>query len=57
MAEIVNLNRIRKERDRAAKAKTAEENRARFGRTKEEREVTEANAGKADKALDDKKIE
>jgi hypothetical protein len=57
MAEIVNLNRFRKERDRAAKAKTAEENRARFGRTKEEREVTEATARKADKALDDKKIE
>ena len=29
----------------------------RFGRTKEEREVTEATAHKADKALDDKKIE
>jgi hypothetical protein len=57
MAEIVNLNRFRKERDRAAKAKTAEENRVRFGRTKEEREVTEATARKADKALDDKKIE
>jgi hypothetical protein len=57
MAEIVNLNRFRKERDRAAKAKTAEENRARFGRTKEEREVTEATARKTDKALDDKKIE
>jgi hypothetical protein len=57
MAEIVNLNCFRKERDRAAKAKTAEENRARFGRTKEEREVTEATARKTDKALDDKKIE
>jgi hypothetical protein len=57
MAEIINLNRFKKERDGAAKAKTADENRARFGRTKEERERTEANARQADKALDDKKIE
>jgi hypothetical protein len=57
MAEIVNLNRFRKERERAAKTKTADENRAKFGRTKEEREVADANTRKADKALDDKKIE
>ena len=57
MAEIVNLNRFRKERERAAKAKTADENRVRFGRTKEDREVTDANTEKTDKALDDKKIE
>ena len=57
MAEVINLNRFRKERDRATKAKNAEENRARFGRTKEERERAEATARKADKALDDKKIE
>jgi hypothetical protein len=57
MAEIINLNRFKKERDRAAKAKTAEENRARFGRTKEERELADATARKADKTLDDKKIE
>jgi hypothetical protein len=57
MAEIVNLNRFRKERERAAKAKTAEENRVRFGRRKDEREVTEANTRKTDKALDDKKID
>jgi hypothetical protein len=57
MAEIVNLNRFRKERERAAKAKAADENRVRFGRTKEDREVTDANVEKTDKALDDKKIE
>jgi hypothetical protein len=57
MAEIINLNRFRKERDRTVKAKTADENRARFGRSKEERERAEANARKADKSLDDKKIE
>jgi len=57
MAEIINLNRFKKDRDRAAKAKAAEENRARFGRTKEERELAEDTARKADKSLDDKKIE
>ena len=57
MAEIINLNRFKKERDRAAKAKTADENRARFGRSKEERERAEANTRKAEKSLDDKKIE
>jgi len=57
MAEIINLNRFRKERDRTVKAKTADENRARFGRSKEERERAEANSRKAEKSLDDKKIE
>ena len=57
MAEIINLNRFKKERDRADKAKTADENRARFGRRKEDRERAEAIARKSDKSLDDKKIE
>ena len=57
MAEIINLNRFRKERDRNAKAKTAEVNRARFGRTKDEREHADATARQAEKTLDDKKIE
>ncbi|HEV8016100.1 MAG TPA: DUF4169 family protein [Stellaceae bacterium] len=57
MAEIINLNRFRKERDRTAKAKSAEENRARFGRTKDDRERAEAAARQAEKTLDDKKIE
>jgi hypothetical protein len=57
MAEIINLNRFKKERERADKTKTADENRARFGRSKEERERAEAVARKAEKSLDDKKIE
>lgn len=57
MAEIINLNRLRKERERSAKAKVAGENRVRHGRTKEERERTDANARKSEKTLDDKKIE
>jgi uncharacterized protein DUF4169 len=57
MAEIINLNRFKKERERADKTKTADENRARFGRSKEERERAEALARKAEKSLDDKKID
>jgi hypothetical protein len=57
MAEIINLNRFRKERDRNAKTQTAEVNRARFGRTKDDRERAEAAARQAEKTLDDKKIE
>ncbi|HYD15963.1 MAG TPA: DUF4169 family protein [Hyphomicrobium sp.] len=42
-AEIVNLRKARKARDRVAKEKRAEENRVKFGRTKAERERLEAN--------------
>ncbi|HVA14851.1 MAG TPA: DUF4169 family protein [Stellaceae bacterium] len=57
VAEIINLNRFRKARDRDVKAKTAEENRVRHGRTKAERQREHAEASKAEKTLDDKKIE
>ncbi|HRO50867.1 MAG TPA: DUF4169 family protein, partial [Hyphomicrobium sp.] len=36
-AEIVNLRKARKMRDRAAKEQRATENRVKFGRTKAER--------------------
>ncbi|MDQ8697926.1 DUF4169 family protein [Hyphomicrobium sp. LHD-15] len=42
-AEIVNLRKARKARDRVAKEKRAEENRVKFGRTKAEREQEAAN--------------
>lgn len=51
-AEIVNLRKARKARDRAEKEKRAEENRAKFGRTKAERELESAN-----KAIDLRRIE
>ena len=38
MGDVVNLNQHRKARARAEAGKRAEENRQRFGRTKEERE-------------------
>lgn len=39
MGEILSLSKARKSRERAAAKTTAEENRARFGRTKAERET------------------
>lgn len=38
MAEIVNLRQARKHKARADKARAADENRAAFGRSKEQRE-------------------
>ncbi len=38
MGEVINLNRARKARTKAAKAEAASENRARFGLTRNERD-------------------
>jgi Domain of unknown function (DUF4169) len=43
MAEIINLRRARKSKQREADAKTADENRVKFGRSKTEKEHTAAN--------------
>lgn len=42
MAEIVNLNKARKQKAREAKKAKAAENRVRFGRTKSEKETQAA---------------
>ena len=52
MAEIVNLNRFRKEKERADKAARADENRAAHGRTKAEKSLTKARDEKSKKTLD-----
>ena len=57
MAEIVNLNKFRKKRERDDARRTAEENRASFGRTRAERTKSRADAEKAAKELDDKRID
>ena len=41
MGEVVNLNKARKVRDKAAAKRTAEANRLTFGRIKAERETTQ----------------
>ena len=52
MAEIVNLRRARKHRQRADKARAAEQNRALHGRPKSERERDRLAAGKAVRFLE-----
>jgi hypothetical protein len=57
MAEIVNLNRFRKARDRADAEVRAAKNRRRFGRSKAERGKDRAEAEKAAKDLDGKRLD
>ncbi|MEM6480548.1 MAG: DUF4169 family protein [Pseudomonadota bacterium] len=47
MSTPINLNRYRKQMARAAKRAQADENAARHGRSKAERELEEARARKA----------
>lgn len=57
IAKIVNLRTERKRRTRADAAATAEENRARHGRTKAERQRESADRAAADRAHDGHRIE
>lgn len=52
MGEIVNLNRARKDRDKAAKTAQAATNRAAHGRTKAERAEAERERQRASNLLD-----
>ena len=52
MAEPVNLNRARKAKARTQGEAKAAENRVRFGRTKAEKTLDQARAGKAARDLD-----
>jgi len=58
VGEVVNLRRARKARDRREKEEAAQANRVAFGRTKVERELTEAQkrleAGRLDAHKRDK---
>lgn len=47
MAEIINLNRVRKAQAREERAREATENRIRFGRGKAEKKAAEAEAERA----------
>ncbi|WP_019833984.1 DUF4169 family protein [Sphingomonas sp. PR090111-T3T-6A] len=57
MAEIVNLNRVRKAKARVDAAKQAETNRAKFGRTKAEREAEATEQARRKALLDGAKRE
>ena len=52
MAEIVNLRRHRKRKERDRKSQAAAENRTRFGRTKAERSQEAASRKQEDRKLD-----
>lgn len=52
-AEIINLNRVRKEKARLERASTAEENRVRFGRTRAEKALERIAAEKARRHVED----
>lgn len=56
MGDIVNLNRVRKRTEKQKASRTAEERRARFGRTKMERVEQEERARKHDAALDQHRL-
>jgi hypothetical protein len=57
MADIINLRMARKAKARADSAAKADENRARFGRTKAEKAFEAAVRAKAARALDQAKRE
>ena len=52
MGEIVNLNRARKDRDKAAKTARAATNRVAHGRTKAERTASERERDRAANLLE-----
>lgn len=52
MAEIVNLNQVRKAKARDEAQRRAQENRAKFGRGKAEKDVVRRLETKAERALD-----
>lgn len=56
-AEIVNLRQFRKQQARSEKEKQAEQNRISHGRTKAEKQLTRVLNEKAEKALDQGRIE
>lgn len=55
-AEIVNLNKFRKARERAEAEKLAEQNRIRHGRTKHEKEQAASDERARDRTLDGAQI-
>lgn len=57
MADILSLSKARKAKARADKDKVAAQNRAKFGRTKAERQREAADQAITEKRLDDAKLE
>ena len=57
MADVVNLNKYRKTRQRAQSERQAAANRVRFGRSKPQAREAASEAESRRKELDDKKLD
>jgi hypothetical protein len=57
MADIINLNRARKTKERAEKRRTADQNAQKFGRTKGEKKRDDLIASKAKDRVDQHKLD
>ena len=57
MAEPVNLNRFRKTKARADKTAQADENAVKFGRSKVQRSLEDAQNSKGKTQIDDHKLD
>ncbi len=55
--DVVNLRQFRKQKARSEKDKQAEQNRLSFGRTKSEKSLTTALNDKAERQLDQGKLD
>ncbi|NVK18071.1 MAG: DUF4169 family protein [Methylocystaceae bacterium] len=56
MVEVINLRQKRKEKARKDKDKKAEENRVKFGRTKQQKKRDDFESHRSKKEIDDKKL-
>lgn len=52
MSKVTNLNQVRKQKARAEKRAKADENAVKFGRTKAQKAVEDADAARARRELD-----
>ena len=57
LAEIINLNRMRKQKLRQEQKREAAVNRAAFGRTKEERRSQKSQQERQERDLDNKRLD
>ncbi|MCQ8277249.1 DUF4169 family protein [Acetobacteraceae bacterium KSS8] len=57
MGEIVNLRTVRRRRDRAQQAEQAAGNRARFGRTGAEKTADRLDRDRAERQLDNARLD
>ncbi len=57
MGDVINLRQLRKQKARGEKDRKAEANRAKFGRTKAEKQQTKDAAARTTRALDQSKLD